>query len=272
MKATTWIQLLIFCAGMGAFRAAKAQEFPFRRSQESIDSLIHPTLMKQGEQLLRFDKTVWNIGTLTEDDAPQTYRFTCTNVSGQTLSITHVRTTCGCAVAEVSPGEILPGEKRTIAVTYRPKNHPGTVDADAFVYLSSSEKSPVARLTLIGNVLPGADEWARYPHAMGKLRLKQNRMEFREVNGGNRYTERILCGNSGDKPLLLSALSLPAFATFHTEPEVILPDGEADIVVTIDASLIPAERGREFSFPILIQGIEARPSDRKLTIQVNRIK
>lgn len=101
----------------------------------------------------------------------------------------------------------------------------------------------MARLTLIGNVIPGADEWARYPYAMGKLRLKQNQLEFREVAAGKQPSERILCGNSGDKPLRLSALIIPKFATFRTEPEVIQPGSEADIVVTVNASLIPAEKG-----------------------------
>ena len=271
MKPITWIRLLIFCAGIGQSRALTAQDFPFR-SQEKIDSLINPPLMKQAEQILRFDKTVLNIGTLTEDDAPQTYRFTCKNISKKTLTITRVRTTCGCAVADVRTGDILPGETRTISLTYHPKNHPGTIDTNAFVYLSSSDKTPVARLTLVGNVVPGADEWARYPYAMGKLRLKQNQMKFSEVGGGSQSSERILCGNSGDKPLRLSALIIPKFATFRTEPEVIQPGGEADIVVTINASLIPAEKGKSFTFPIILEGIDARPSDRTLNIKVNCIK
>ena len=271
MKPITWIQLLIFCAGIGQSRALIAQDIPFR-SQEKIDSLINPPLMKQAEQTLRFDKTVLNIGTLTEDDAPQTYRFTCTNVSKKAITITRVRTTCGCAVADVHTRDILPDETRTIALTYHPKNHPGTIDTNAFVYLSSSDKTPVARLTLIGNVIPGADEWARYPYAMGKLRLKQNQMEFREVTDKVQSSERILCGNSGDKPLRLSALIIPKFATFRTEPEVIRPGSEADIVVTVNASLIPAKKGKSFTFPIILEGIDARPSDRTLNIKVNCIK
>jgi len=87
------------------------------------------------------------------------------------------------------------GETKVIGLTYNPNNHPGTIDANAFVYLSLSDEKPVARLTLRGNVLPGADEWARYPYIMGKLRLKQNRMEFKI--SGKRLSERILCGNSG---------------------------------------------------------------------------
>lgn len=270
MKPITWIQLFIFCAGIGQSRAVKAQDVRFR-PQERIDSLINPPLAKHAEQMLRFDKTVLDIGTLSEDDAPQTYRFTCTNVSRKAINLARVRTTCGCAVAEVRTGEILPGETRTIALTYRPKNHPGTVNTNAFVYLSS-DKNPAARLTLIGNVVPGKDEWARYPYAMGKLRLKQNQLEFREIAAGKHPSERILCGNSGDKPLRLSALIIPEFATFRTEPEIIPPGGEADIVVTVDASLIPAEKGKSFSFPIILEGVDARPSDRTLNIKVNCIK
>lgn len=275
MKTITWIQLLIFCAGIGQFRAATARDVRPRESDVRTKQQVLPTdtlLMKGAEQILRFDKNILNIGTLTEDDALQTYRFNCTNVSKKTVVLTRVSTTCGCTVADVQTGSLLPGETRTIALTYNPKNHPGTIDADAFVYLSSSDKIPAARLTLTGNVLPSADEWARYPYAAGKLRMKQNRMEFNEVITGKRYSERILCGNSGDKPLKLSALIIPKFATFRTEPEVILPGSEADIVVTVDANLIPEGKGSSFSFPVIIEGIDVRPSDRTLNIKVNRIK
>ena len=97
-------------------------------------------------------------------------------------------------------------------------------------------------------------------------------MEFQEVIPGKQPSERILCGNSGDKPLRLSALIIPKFATFRTEPEVIQPGSEADIVVTINTSEIPVERGKSFTFPIIIEGVDARPSDRTLNIKVNCIK
>lgn len=271
MKPVTWIRLFLFCAVIGQFRAIEARNVCFT-PQEKIDTLINLPLMKGAEHILRFDKTVLNIGTLTEDDAPRMYRFICTNVSGKAINLTRVRTTCGCAVADVRTGEIPPGETRVVVLTYHPKNHPGTIDTNAFVYLSSSDKIPVARLTLIGNVLPGADEWGRYPYMMGKLRLKQNRIEFREVNAGKRPSERILCGNSGKQSLRLSASVIPEFATFRTEPEVISPGSEADIVITIDASLIPVEEGRSFTFPIIIEGVEGQPSDRTLNIKINCIK
>lgn len=271
MRAFTWIRLVLFCLAVGQFRAVEARNL-CSAPQEKIDTLINPPLIEHAEQILRFDKTLLDVGTLTEDDAPRTYRFTCTNISGETINLARIRTTCGCMSAEILPGNILPGETRDVLLTYHPKNHPGTIDADAFVYLSSSEKMPVARLKLKGNVLPEADKWGRYPYAMGQLRLKQNQMEFRDVISGKCPSERILCGNSGDKALRLSASGLPEFATFHTEPEVIAPGDEADIVVTINASLIPTNKSRSFVFSIVIEGVGGQPKEHTLNIKVNRIK
>nr|WP_181978289.1 hypothetical protein [Bacteroides stercoris] len=53
---------------------------------------------------------------------------------------------------------------------------------------------------------------------------------------------------------------------------MIQPGSEADIVVTIDASLIPAGKEKTFTFPIIIEGVDARPSDRTLNIKVNYTK
>lgn len=271
MKPVNRIRLFIFCMGFGYSWAANAQDTRFL-TRSRADSLVNPPLAKEAEQIIRFDRTVQDIGILTEDDEPKTYRFVCTNVSAKTVSLERVRTTCGCAVAHVEAGDIEPGGKKNITLVYNPRNHPGTVDTNVFVYLALSKKAPVAKLTLIGNVLPAAGQWARYPYAMGKLRLKQKQMEFKEIAPGKRQAERILCGNSGEKPLRLSAAIIPGFATFRTEPEVINPGEEADIVITVDASKIPHGKGERFSFPVIIEGLDVRPSDRTLDIKVNCIK
>lgn len=115
MKLITWIVLLIFA------------RVPW---QQKADSLINPPLMQQAELILRFDKSTLDIGTLTEDDAPQACRFTGRNISKEAITVTKVRTTCGCTAAELPAGKILPGETATIVLTYHPKNHPGTIDTE----------------------------------------------------------------------------------------------------------------------------------------------
>ena len=81
MKLITWIVLLVFARS------------PW---QQKADSLINPPLMQQAESILRFDKSTLDIGTLTEDDAPQACRFTGRNISKEAVTVTKVRTTCGC--------------------------------------------------------------------------------------------------------------------------------------------------------------------------------
>ena len=81
MKPVTWIRFFLLCVVIGQFRAVEARNVHFT-PQEKTDTLINPPLIKGAEHILRFDETVLNIGTLTEDDAPKMYRFTCTNVSG----------------------------------------------------------------------------------------------------------------------------------------------------------------------------------------------
>lgn len=219
---------------------------------------------------MRFEQVIQDIGTLTEDDTPVTHRFIGVNVSMQPIRLARVSTTCSCLTASYQTGCILPGEKCEIALTYHPKNHPGTVDSNAFIYLADDESKPVARLTLTGNVLPGADAWNRFPYFMGKLRLKQDKMTI-EMGAEETATERILCANSGEKPLRLSAQMLPAYATFRTEPEVIQPGSEADMVVTIRKSMLPENAPENLSFSIVIEGVNGRPSDRTLNITVNNV-
>lgn len=241
-----------------------------RFSDEEIEAVVNPVLADDAELIVKFDSTVCNIGSLTEDDAPKKVCFSFTNVSEKPVIITMVRTNCGCTLAEVDVKTILPGEKGRVVLKYVPKNHPGTIDTNAFVYIEGLDKKPVAKLTLLGNVLPGKDQWSRFRYAMGKLRLKRNSVYFDEVCKGMNYEERILCGNSGKTPLKLSAVMLPSFVTFRTEPEVIEPGCEADIVITIDESKIPSEKNGYFSFPVIVEGIHCKPSDRSIEIKVNR--
>ena len=91
---------------------------------------------------------------------------------------------------------------------------------------------------------------------------------MRDLPTQGRPSVRIACANSGDKPLRLSASMLPAYASFRTEPEVIAPGTEADIVVTIDMAKLP-KRG-DLRFPMLIEGIKGRPSERMIYVKIEK--
>lgn len=232
----------------------------------SLFFLALPVTVNAQKELLKFEHPLIDAGTMTEDDAPRTFTFVGKNVSKKILHITQVRTTCGCTSSYVKGDVMKPGDTCQVQLTFTPNRYPGTINTGAYLYLKEVEGQPAVKLALTGKVLPGADQWARYPHKMGALRLKQAKASITEVKPGTEPEARILCGNSGDKPLRISSLLLPPYARLTTEPEVIEPGDEADLVITIIADKIPATMPESFTFPVILEGLDARPSDR--TIQV----
>lgn len=234
--------------------------------------LTSPTRAWAQEELLKFDQPHIDAGTMTEADAPRTYTFVGRNVSRKVLHIAEVRTTCGCTSSFVKGDVMQPGDSCQVLITFSPNRYPGTINTGAFLYLKEVEGQPAVKLALTGHVLPGADVWARFPHKMGALRLKQSRLLIDEVLPGTEPSGRILCGNSGDKALRIRSLFLPPYARLTTEPEVIGPGEEADLVITILADKIPATMPQDFTFPVILEGLDARPSDRTLQVKVSRNK
>lgn len=236
-------------------------------TRQEIDAVLNPSLLEGAGKIVQFEETVVNIGEMTEDDKPVETNFYFKNISNRPVVITRLHTDCGCTAAKIDKLNVQPGEKACISVMYTPENHPGTIDANTFVYASLSDKKPLAKLVLLGNVLPSKDEWYRYPYAMGKLRLKQKAMKFNIVPGRSQ-TERILCANSGKTDLKLSVVNLPKYMEFRTEPEVIKPGQEADIVISIDASKF-AGKSEKLNVPLILDGVTGRPSDRTLNVEID---
>jgi len=137
-------------------------------------------------------------------------------------------------------------------------------------FWKENSREPVAKIGLRGMVLPSADTWYRFKYKMGDLRLKQSKVTFNEVKVGMQPEARILCGNSGRKPLRISSLVLPQYAQIRTEPKEIVPGDEADLVITLLVDKIPPMMKPNFTFPIILEGVDAKPSDRTITVQVNR--
>ena len=238
-------------------------------TRQQIDSIMNPALLAHADQVISFGKTVVNIGQLTEDDQPVEVVYPFQNIGREDLVVTGVRTFCGCTAATVGKEVYRPGESGSIVIRYMPKNHPGTINESAFVFSSLSETSPIAKLTIIGEVLPGADYWSRYRYSMGTLRLKQQTLNFR-FQGRRKLVERILCGNSGNAPLKLSVSGLPAYMQFYTEPTEILPGEEADIVVKVDLTHLNLQDGKQrIEEELLLEGLSIPEQDRKLKVIID---
>lgn len=267
MKQYRFLLLTALLGGQLGFLPALHAQGWKPMSREEIEALVHPKVMKQGNTILRFDTCRLSVDTLKEEDAPRTVSFYFRNVSRTPVKIIRVHTSCGCTVAEYSRNALAPKEKSSIQLTFHPKNKPGTVDADAWVYTDISEKNPVARLSIGGYVLT-EDEWRHLPHSMGHLKLSRKQVVFNQAEGS--LEARIACANSDDQPMRLKALLHPSFIGFRTEPAVLQPGQEGDLVITLDNKKLPAITSDERTFSLILDGVTGKPSERTIEVLIKK--
>lgn len=242
-------------------------------TQQELDAVLHPELVDNAQEMLRFDCVEINAGVLSEEDKPRVFTFTCTNVGKERMVITRISTTCGCTGAKIDRPIINPGEKAVVSVTYNPFGQPGSIYTRAFVYADVSEKHPVAALTIVGKVTPMESQWKDYKYAMGNLRIRAKVVNFGIVKSGMQRVEKIACANAGDTMLKVNAVKgfLPDFVRLRTEPEVLEPSQEGYLVVELDGRKMSGMTGKK-QLNVLLDGISARPSDRmiKISMEINK--
>ena len=236
-------------------------------SRAELDSLMSPQIMQGGDNVLRFENLLQDFGVIYETDSPLAVEYHFVNVSGMPVSITRITSNCGCTATEIGDSLLSPGEKGVIRIKFNPRRRSGTVDTNTFVYTSLSSKTPVAKLTLLGNVIDN-DEWNHLPCRMGMLKLKRKEVVFEPVKAGTAPQQRIPCANVGTVPLRLSSELLPSFVSFGTEPKEISPGEEGDIVITIDGDMLPPNAPHSFS--VVVDGVKGGISDRTINVKLEK--
>lgn len=242
-----------------------------RLSRQAIDSIRNISPFDVRGRVLQFERTSHDMGAMYETDSLYQMSFVFSNVSGKDVSITKITTSCGCVVADYPKNAIAPGENAEIDVMFNPKGMSGTVNTDVFVYTTLSDTKPTSRLCITGNII-ALDEWDFLPHKIGTLRLKRKEVVFDIVNTGQKPSMCIVCANAGTTPLNLSASLLPPYATFATEPSVLEPGCEGDLVITIDGEKIPRNATEDLRSRIVIDGVVGSPLERTLKILIKQIK
>ncbi len=257
---------LMFVLSLAGNTLVQAQENRLM-SREALDSLMSPQVMASGATVLRFETLLCDFGVMYESDSPLSVDYPFVNVSGRPVHITRTTTNCGCTVTEIADSVLAPGERGVVRVRFNPRRRAGTVDTNTFVYTSFSDKEPVAKLTLLGNVVD-KDEWNHLPCSMGMLKLKRKEIVFEPVKAGTSPQQRIPCANVGTVPLSLTSRLLPSFATLFTEPREIAPGEEGDIVIVINGDMLPDNAPRHFN--VLVDGIGGRISDRTIKVKLEK--
>lgn len=113
--------------------------------------LVSAQAKKEGAQI-EFEKTAHDFGKFSESNPTVSCTFTFTNTGDKPLVIVQAQASCGCTVPEYPKGEIKPGGKGTIKVTYNGAGRYPGVFAKT-ITIRSNAKPETTRLVIKGEML-----------------------------------------------------------------------------------------------------------------------
>jgi hypothetical protein len=108
----------------------------------------------QGSRLLRFSEPVQVVDTVRFDGGAIQLRYPFENVSGKTVTVLEVHSTCGCFTGEVVKRSLKPGEKTVLKATLDPHSLYGPQKRHLTVLATDGEGQEVlSSVTVEGYVL-----------------------------------------------------------------------------------------------------------------------
>lgn len=222
--------------------------------------IVFPVLSQEQTGSLYFTETIYDFGTLSEDDAPPTHIFTFTNQGNLPVLIREVRSSCLCTAPQFLRQPVLPGQTGEIKITFKPKGHPGKFDKRIVVV--TAERPAGLNLRIKGRVLPGKpDAYPSYPYRIGDLKLKNTICRFGPVYTGKRKEERIAVVNTGAQALTIEFHDTPAYLSCTLEPHSLLPGQEGDIVIVYRAVDFQPDGAHSDTIRLQLPGPAFSPSD-----------
>lgn len=249
--------LLVLLVALGASSSAMAQIRLI--PQERIREAAAPSTI--GESVMLFEEGIKvSFGTIGEDSEPWRTTLHWRSSEGQRITITQIKTSCGCLVAEWDRRHSTNATSGTLEVEYRPKGHLGGIVQRIFIYTTLSESKPTAIVEIVGTVESSADHSSRYPHFMGTLGLR-NRTLMMPNEGGVMEIAVMNCGSEPLRVMHDERMSIGGVRA-HTQPEVLQPSEEGVLVVEFEPADVP---------PMLfLGGVNAPPRERKIEIEIKK--
>ncbi len=168
-RAVTLSILLITAASTGCKQEGdreKTGDIPAAASSssESAAEALSPSAGEAAarQPKIRFDQPDYDFGEAEAGDEVE-HTFVFENVGDDLLTVTKVRTSCGCTAALVSDEEVSPGKTGEIKATLLTEGFQGDVKKSLLVE-SNDPGNELVRLTIAGKVLPEVTVEPRYLH------------------------------------------------------------------------------------------------------------
>lgn len=166
---------------------------------------------------------------------PVKAEFKMKNNGQEPLTITNVRTSCGCTTVEYPTNPIAAGESFTISATYDAKTM-GHFQKLVGVY-SNAGNDPMT-LTIKGVVVEkktDLDYDGEYEYTIGDIKADIAAIDFDDVNRGDMPIQKIHLFNAGTEVLEPQLMHLPNYMRGEIKPLRIAPGHSGTATIQLDS-------------------------------------
>lgn len=182
----------------------------------------------QGRRLLRFDAQVQTVDTVRFDSGSKTLRYPFENVSGKTVTILEVRSTCGCFTGEAATRVLQPGTRSVLTAVLDPSTLHGPQTRHLTIVSTDGEQILLNDVTVSAYVLRDQSEGEiRFAEALGAgLRTDTTVNHFRKDKMGD-YILTIPLYNDTDREMRLD-VEAPSRLRIYA-PKTVAPRSRIDL-------------------------------------------
>lgn len=182
---------------------------------------------------INFETSSHDFSEIKEVDGPVTFIFKFTNIGTEPLILQNVRASCGCTTPKWTKEPVLPNAEGEIAVTYNPRNRPGSFRKT--ITVTSNSESKTDYLTIKGKVIARVKtKEEMYPFTLGSLRLKRSHNSLFTMTNKETKSGNVEVYNPTTKDIDVTFPTLPDHIT--AEPVTIEAGKEGVVVFVYDAS------------------------------------
>lgn len=183
---------------------------------------------------ITFEKTELDFGELESGKVvDMEYKFK--NNGDDTLIIKNISSSCGCTVTKVEKKEYKPGEEGTIPVKFFSRGYNGKI-VKTITVSSNDPDNVYTRLKVMGNVV--LKDFAQWEI------IGADRLDFKEVTMGQKYTETVKFKNTGTIDLRIIEVTHAPEISPEFNKKVLAPDEEGEVSVAFK----PMQAGRFAAF------------------------
>jgi len=219
----------------------------------------------QGSGLIRFQNAEQSVDTVRFDGGAITLRYPFENVSGKTVSVLEVHSTCGCFTGEVSTRVLAPGAKAVLTAVLDPHSLYGDQDRHLTVVTSDGSQTLLSSVSAKAYVLRDQSEGQiRYAEDLGQGLRTDTAVNRLSLDHFGDYEFSIPLYNNTDREITLEVKG-PKRVKLYA-PATIGPHSRADLRGQYNA--LWKKRGSQVleSLQIIVDGAPVKPLQIKGTL------